>query len=102
MDTTTVDPSFHGRFYPSYIKVPFLAWDRPWGDVNRHDEFKACTECGHLWGSVDPVQLKAALEKCEWDGKPQVMPKEQKSYFWPNSFSIIAVLYLLLVIYFLG
>tara|TARA_B100001063_G_scaffold230133_1_gene242950 strand:- start:346 stop:669 length:324 start_codon:yes stop_codon:yes gene_type:complete len=97
LDTLTIDSNFDGRFYPSYVKVPFLAWDRPYVDIEKNDEFKACTECGHLWSSVNPKEFNSSLDKCEWDGKPQIKPAERKSYF-----SLISSILLALLLIFIG
>ena len=99
LDTLTVDTNFDGKFYPSYLKVPFLALERPNVILDKNDEFKACTECGHLWSSINPEQLRASLKKCEWDGKPQVKPAERKSYFSLISSALIAGL-LLMILFF--
>lgn len=99
LDTLGVDTNFDGKFYPSHIKVPFLAWERPNVVLEKHDEFKACTECGHLWSSVNPDELKESLEKCDWDGKPQIKPAERKSYFGVISSAIIAALLLIIVFF---
>jgi len=99
LDTLSVDTNFDGKFYPSYLKVPFLAVERPNVALEKNDEFKACTQCGHLWSSVDPKQLNLSLKKCDWDGKPQVKPAERKSYFSLISSAIIAGLLLVIMFF---
>ncbi len=97
LDASSVDTNFDGKFYPSYIKVPFLALERPNVILEKNDKFKACTDCGHLWSSVNPELLKQSLDKCDWDGKPQIRPDESKSYFSLISSAIIAAMLLFIV-----
>jgi len=93
------DTNYDGKFYPLYIQQSWLITQHLCIEIQEHDSFKACTECGHLWSSVNPVIFRKRLEKHNWNGQKQIKPPKRRSYFGIVSFSIILT-FILAILYF--
>ena len=82
------------RFYPSYIKEPkFLDLKEPNISIKNGNKFYACSDCGLLWNSIDPFELKQLFKKVGFDGKRQVpRTKGSKLLLWAISVTTISVI----------
>lgn len=54
------DDGWVTRFYPKGLR--FLTLKKAVSLINGQS-FSACLECGHVWNKLDPVELRALLEK---------------------------------------
>ena len=68
----TFDDDNAGRFYPQGIQ--WLTLTRSVKLIHK-EHFRACTQCGHVWGKLDATDLRELIES---KGTPELQQKLSK------------------------